>query len=49
MKDALDPEEKCCVVYECKCEECRYLYVSEMESSLDERSEEHDMSLKEGD
>ena len=22
LKDPLDPEEKCCVVYEVKCEEC---------------------------
>ena len=26
-KDPLDPEEKCGVVYECKCEECVQVYL----------------------
>ena len=33
-KDPQGPEEKCGMVYECKCEECGQLYVGEMERSL---------------
>ena len=45
----MDPEEKCGVVYKCKCEECRQLYMGEMETSLGERMQDHDKSVKEGD
>ena len=33
-KGPLDPEDKCGVIYECKCEECVELYVGEREGSL---------------
>ena len=45
----LDLEEKCVIVYECKCELCGQLYVGEMERSLGENAQEHDKSVKEGD
>ena len=37
-KGPLDSEEKCGVIYECKCGECEQLYVGEMERSLSERT-----------
>ena len=43
-KDPLGLEEKCGVVYECKCEECGQLYVGETDISLGERAQEHDKS-----
>ena len=49
LKDSLDQEGKCGVIYECKCEQFSQLYVSEMERSLGERVQEHDKSVKEGD
>ena len=49
LKDPLDLEEKCGVVYECKSEQCGHLYVGEMERSLGEISQEHYKSLKEDD
>ena len=49
LKDLLDPEEICFVVYECKCDECGQLYVRKMERSLGEGMQEHDKSVKDGD
>ena len=48
-KDPLDPGEKCCVIYECKCEEFGELYVEETERSQCERNQAHVKSVKEGD
>ena len=49
LKDPLDPEKKCDVIYECRCDESGELYMGEMERSLGEGTQEHDMSVKEGD
>ena len=48
LEGAFGLEDKCGVVYECKCESCGQLYVEEMEGSLGEREEEPDKSVKEG-
>ena len=49
LKDPLDPNDKCGVVYVCKCDECDQLYVGETERSLGESVQKHDKSVKEGD